>query len=59
MNTQISKDKVTPEQNPVVMMLASNKEYIWKNISKIEAIKKEDSFRKSQRLYKALQLKLK
>lgn len=59
MNTQISKDKVTQEQNPIVMMLASNKEYIWKNISKIESIKKEDSFKKSQELYRNLQLKLK
>ena len=59
MNTQISKDKVTQEQNSVMMMLASNKEYIWKNISKIENLKKADSFKKSQEMYRNLQIKLK
>lgn len=59
MDTTINQDKVMLEQNQLNAAICSNKEYIWKNIFKIETIKKEDSFRKNQTLCENLQIKLK
>ena len=58
MDNQISQEKIMLETNRVNAAVYSNKEYIWKNIFKIEALKKEDSLRKSQVLCKNLQIKL-
>ena len=58
MDNQLSQDKIILEQNQLKATVYSNKEYIWKNIFKIEALKKEDSIRKSQVLCKNLQIKL-
>ncbi|MBQ8677471.1 MAG: hypothetical protein IJ529_03255 [Alphaproteobacteria bacterium] len=59
MDTTINQDKVMLEQNQLNAAICSNKEYIWKNIFKIETIKKEDSLRKNQTLCENLQIKLK
>lgn len=54
----LSKDKQVSEQNQLNATIAFNKEYIWKNIFKIEALRKEDSLRKNQDLCKNLQIKI-
>ena len=38
MDTTINQDKVMLEQNQLNAAICSNKEYIWKNIFKIENI---------------------
>ena len=57
MDNKSLKDKIILEQNRLNTALCSHKEYIWKNILKIEAIKKQDSLRKSQALCQSLQIK--
>lgn len=59
MNNQISQDKVTSKQPYTFSDINSNHEYIWKNISKIETLKKEDILRKKQTMCQNLQIKLK
>ena len=58
MDNQLSQKKIMLEQDKYNAAVYSHKEYIWKNIFKIEALKKEDSLRKSQVLCKNLQIKL-
>ena len=55
----ISEEKIEFDANRINLILNSNKEYIWKNISKIEALKKENSLRKSQTLCENLQINFK
>ena len=59
MNNHISQDKVTSKQPHIFSSMNSNHEYIWKNISKIETLKKEDILRKKQTMCQNLQIKLK
>ena len=58
MDNSLSKGKLISEQDQLRATIAFNKEYIWKNIFKIESLRKEDSLRKSQDLCKNLQIKL-
>jgi hypothetical protein len=59
MDNTLTKEKIMLEQNQLNTVICSNKEYIWKNISKIEALKKENSLRKSQTLCQNLQINFK
>ena len=59
MDNILTKEKIMLEQNQLNTVICSNKEYIWKNISKIEALKKENSLRKSQTLCENLQINFK
>ena len=59
MDNNFTQNKIMLEQNQLNTAICSNKEYIWKNIFKIENIKKEDSIRKSQYLCQNLQIKFK
>lgn len=59
MDNNFAQNKIMLEQNQLNTAICSNKEYIWKNIFKIENIKKEDSIRKSQSLCQNLQIKFK
>ena len=58
MNECLSKDKLVSTQAKLNAALSFNKEYIWKNILKIEALKKENALNKSQDLCKNLKIKL-
>ncbi|MBR1605705.1 MAG: hypothetical protein IJ660_06335 [Alphaproteobacteria bacterium] len=58
MNERLSEDKLVSEQNQLNATIAFNKECIWKNIVRIEALRKEDSLRRSQYLCKNLQIKV-
>ena len=55
----ISEEKIEFDANRINLILNSNKEYIWKNIFKVEALKKENSLKKSQSLCQNLQIKFK
>ena len=55
----ISEEKIEFDANRINLILNSNKEYIWKNIFKVEALKKENSLKKSQYLCQNLQIKSK
>ena len=59
MDNNISEEKIDFDANRINTILTSNKEYVWKNIFKIEALKKETSLKKSQSLYQNLQIKIK
>ena len=57
MNNYLSKKVLSPKQTQLNASITLNKEYIWKNIYKIEELKKQDSLRKSQNLCKSLQIR--
>lgn len=59
MDNNISEEKIDFDANRINTILTSNKEYVWKNIFKIEALKKENSLKKSQSLCENLQIKFK
>ena len=59
MDKQLPSGKISQEQYQLSASFLSSKTYIWKNISKIEALKKENSLRKSQTLCQNLQIKYK
>lgn len=54
MNQNLSLDKALLEHAQIDEMLKNKQTHIWKNIMKIEALKKEDSLRKSQMLYRTM-----
>lgn len=57
MDNELSLDKVMLEHKHLDAIVRPNQEHIWKNILKIEALKKEDNLRKTQILCKNLQIK--
>ena len=57
MDSKLSLDKVMLEHRHIDNLVKHNQEHIWKNILKIEALKKEDALRKSQILCKNIQIK--
>lgn len=59
MENRLSPEKMIHGQTKPQMVTSSAKEYVWKNIFKVEALKKENSLRKSQTLCKNLQIKYK
>jgi len=59
MDNKLSLDKVIPEHRYTDCQVSPNHEHIWKNILKIEALKKEEALRKTQTLCKNLNLKIK
>lgn len=59
MNKSLSLNKIAQEQYQLNTSVYSCKEYVWKNIFKVETLKKENSLRKNQTLCKNLQIKYK
>ena len=59
MDNNLRSGKIILEQHRLNPAICSPKEYIWKNISKLETLRKESSIRKSQTLCQNLQIKLK
>ena len=53
----LSEDKIQKEQNQLDTVICSQREYIWTNIQKVEALKKETILRKNQTLCENLQVK--
>lgn len=53
----LSENKIQKEPNQLKKVICSDQEYIWNNIFKIEALKKETILRKKQTLCKNLQIK--
>jgi len=58
MDNKLSLDKIMLEHSHLDNKICKNQEHLWKNILKIEALKKEDALRKTQTLCKNLQIKL-
>ncbi len=56
MNQKLSLDKALLEHAQIDEMLKNKQTHIWKNIMKIEALKKENTLKKSQMLYRTLNL---
>lgn len=58
MDNKLSLDKVMLEHRHIDCKISPSQEHIWKNIRKIEALKKEEALRKSQILCQNLKIKL-
>lgn len=58
MDNKLSLDKVMLEHRHIDYTISPNHEHIWKNILKIEALKKEETLRKNQTLCKNLKIKI-
>ena len=56
MDNKLSKNKLMLERTQVQAAICSHKEYVWKNIFKVEALRKENSLRKSQILCQNLRI---
>ena len=54
----LSENKIRKEPYRLETVVCSQREYIWNNIFKIEALKKETLLRKKQTLCKNLQIKV-
>ena len=54
----LSENKIPKEPNQLEKVICAQREYIWNNIFKIEALKKETILRKKQALCKNLQIKV-
>ena len=59
MEGKISQDKLSPERNIINYNIRASEQYIWKNIMKVETLRKENSILKGQTLCKSLQIKFK
>jgi len=59
MDNRLSKDKIIQERNAVNYNIRSSEGYVWKNIMKVETLRRENSIQKSQALCKSLQIKFK
>lgn len=57
MDNKLSLDKVMLEHNQSNAPVHTGQDHIWKNILKVEALKKAAAIRKSQVLCKNLQIK--
>ena len=58
MDNYLSNDNSVSEQDQVNASIYLNKEYVWKNIFKIEALRKENSLRKTKNFCKNIQVNL-